>query len=202
MSDELSNFSMLELFRLEVDNQAAILNEGLLALEHGNQSAQQLEALMRAAHSVKGAARMVGNDDGVLLAHAVGKAGLFWLSGLIGGRELTTWSALQGQPLLIFAFASFLAMLIGLPRFYGIWLLLVMGLSQHLGLAEDVLDHRLNSRTVLMNPVLRFISWGLRPVNRAPPMGRTLLSSASCMKRALSSASFSGCSAATSCISE
>ena len=71
MSDELSNFSMLELFRLEVDNQAAILNEGLLALEHGNQSAQQLEALMRAAHSVKGAARMVGNDDGVLLAHAM-----------------------------------------------------------------------------------------------------------------------------------
>mgnify|MGYP000205173721 CR=1 FL=1 len=71
MSDELSNFSMLELFRLEVDNQAAILNEGLLALERGNQSAQQLEALMRAAHSVKGAARMVGNDDGVLLAHAM-----------------------------------------------------------------------------------------------------------------------------------
>jgi len=71
MSDELSNFSMLELFRLEVDNQAAILNEGLLALEHGNQSAPQLEALMRAAHSVKGAARMVGSDDGVLLAHAM-----------------------------------------------------------------------------------------------------------------------------------
>ncbi len=71
MSDGLSNFSMLELFRLEVDNQAAILNEGLLALERGNQSAPQLEALMRAAHSVKGAARMVGIDDGVLLAHAM-----------------------------------------------------------------------------------------------------------------------------------
>ena len=71
MSDELSNFSMLELFRLEVDNQAAILNEGLLALERGNQSAPQLEALMRAAHSIKGAARMVGSDDGVLLAHAM-----------------------------------------------------------------------------------------------------------------------------------
>lgn len=52
-------------------------------------------------------------------------------------------------------------MLIGLPRAYGIWLLLVMGLPQHLGLAEDVLDHRLNSRTVLMNPVLRFIYWNM-----------------------------------------
>ncbi|MDJ1006364.1 MAG: fatty acid desaturase family protein [Paracoccaceae bacterium] len=57
-----------------------------------------------------------------------------------------------------FALGSILpAMLIGLPRAYGIWLLLVMGLPQHIGLAEDVLDHRLNSRTVLMNPVLRFI---------------------------------------------
>ena len=49
------------------------------------------------------------------------------------------------------------AMLIGLPRLYGIWLLLVMGLPQHLGLAEDVLDHRLNSRTVRMNRALRFL---------------------------------------------
>ncbi|MDE0305774.1 MAG: fatty acid desaturase family protein [Albidovulum sp.] len=52
-------------------------------------------------------------------------------------------------------------MLIGLPRAYGIWLLLLMGLPQHLGLAEDVLDHRLNSRTVLMSPVLRFIYWNM-----------------------------------------
>ena len=53
---------------------------------------------------------------------------------------------------------SFLpVMLIGLPRFYGIWLSFVMGLPQHLGLAEDVLDHRLNARTILMNPVLRFL---------------------------------------------
>ena len=48
-------------------------------------------------------------------------------------------------------------LLIGLPRAYGIWLLLIMGLPQHAGLDEDVLDHRLNSRTVIMNPVLRFI---------------------------------------------
>ena len=46
--------------------------------------------------------------------------------------------------------------LIGLPRFYGIWLSFVMGVPQHLGLAEDVLDYRLNSRTIMMGPVLRF----------------------------------------------
>lgn len=53
---------------------------------------------------------------------------------------------------------SFLpALLIGLPRGYGVWLLVFYGLPQHAGLAEDVLDHRLNSRTLLMNPVLRFL---------------------------------------------
>ena len=53
------------------------------------------------------------------------------------------------------------AMLIGLPRFYGRWLLMIIGLTQHLGLDEDVLDHRLNSRTVYMNPILRFIYWNM-----------------------------------------
>jgi chemotaxis protein histidine kinase CheA len=51
---------MMELFRLEVEAQATILTNGLLALETQPQSAQELEALMRAAHSVKGAARIVG----------------------------------------------------------------------------------------------------------------------------------------------
>jgi fatty acid desaturase len=49
------------------------------------------------------------------------------------------------------------AMLIGLPTFYGAWLLIVFGITQHAGLDEDVLDHRLNSRTVMMNPVFRFL---------------------------------------------
>jgi two-component system, chemotaxis family, sensor histidine kinase and response regulator WspE len=71
MSDELGEFSMLELFRLEVDNQATILNDGLLVLEQDSQDARQLEALMRAAHSIKGAARMVDVNPGVELAHAM-----------------------------------------------------------------------------------------------------------------------------------
>ena len=32
---------------------------------------------------------------------------------------------------------------------------------QHLGLAEDVLDHRLNARTVYLNPISRFIYWNM-----------------------------------------
>lgn len=48
-------------------------------------------------------------------------------------------------------------MLVGLPSLYGRWLLVVFGTTQHAGLAEDVLDHRLNTRTVYMNPLLRFL---------------------------------------------
>ncbi len=47
------------------------------------------------------------------------------------------------------------------PSFYGAWLVLVFGTTQHLGLREDVLDHRLNTRTVYMNPILRFLYWNM-----------------------------------------
>jgi two-component system sensor histidine kinase and response regulator WspE len=49
----------------------AILNDGLLALEQHPASADQLEAMMRAAHSIKGAARIVGLDAAVHMAHAM-----------------------------------------------------------------------------------------------------------------------------------
>jgi len=50
---------------------------------------------------------------------------------------------------------------IGLPNLYGAWLQLVYGLQQHAGLAEDVLDHRLNTRTVYLNPVNRYLYWNM-----------------------------------------
>jgi fatty acid desaturase len=53
------------------------------------------------------------------------------------------------------------AMVIGLPRMYGAWHHIVTGLTQHSGLAEDVTDHRLNSRTVYMNPFSRFVYWNM-----------------------------------------
>ena len=47
-------------------------------------------------------------------------------------------------------------MYVGLPSIYGSWLIFALGLTQHAGLAEDVLDYRLNTRTVYMNPIIRF----------------------------------------------
>ncbi|MCD9020299.1 fatty acid desaturase family protein [Cohnella silvisoli] len=53
------------------------------------------------------------------------------------------------------------AMFVILPSFYGAFLLLVFGMTQHLGLKEDVLDHRLNTRTVYMNPIFRYLYWNM-----------------------------------------
>lgn len=52
-------------------------------------------------------------------------------------------------------------MLIGLPRIYGAWHMVLTGMTQHAGLADNAIDHRLNSRTVYMNPVSRFIYWNM-----------------------------------------
>ena len=52
-------------------------------------------------------------------------------------------------------------LLIGGPRVYGCWHMVMTGLLQHGGLAEDVLDHRLNSRTFYMNPVSRWLYWNM-----------------------------------------
>jgi fatty acid desaturase len=52
-------------------------------------------------------------------------------------------------------------MLVGLPRMYGAWHGIMTGLLQHGGLADNVTDHRLNSRTVYMNPASRFIYWNM-----------------------------------------
>ncbi|MDZ4094297.1 MAG: fatty acid desaturase family protein [Paracoccaceae bacterium] len=52
-------------------------------------------------------------------------------------------------------------MVIGLPRLYGAWHHVMTGLLQHGGLADNVIDHRLNSRTVYMNPISRFIYWNM-----------------------------------------
>ncbi|MGB7442033.1 MAG: hybrid sensor histidine kinase/response regulator [Coleofasciculaceae cyanobacterium] len=68
---DMGNFSMLDLFSMEVETQAIILNENLLAAEENPQSPQELESLMRAAHSIKGAARIVEIEAAVKIAHAM-----------------------------------------------------------------------------------------------------------------------------------
>ncbi|RLT18961.1 MAG: hybrid sensor histidine kinase/response regulator [Planctomycetota bacterium] len=61
----------MELFRLEAESQTAVLSAGVLAIEELERSPQTVESMMRAAHSLKGAARIVGLDPAVRVAHSL-----------------------------------------------------------------------------------------------------------------------------------
>ncbi|MDI2593996.1 hybrid sensor histidine kinase/response regulator [Pseudomonas sp. 681] len=69
--EQMRDASLLELFSLEAEAQTQVLSTGLLALERDPTQADHLESCMRAAHSLKGAARIVGVDAGVSVAHVM-----------------------------------------------------------------------------------------------------------------------------------
>jgi Na+-transporting NADH:ubiquinone oxidoreductase subunit F len=62
---------------------------------------------------------------------------------------VVAWSLVAWTPLPL--------LFVGLPTWYGTWLMVFFGVTQHAGLRENVLDHRYNTRTVYMNPVFRFL---------------------------------------------
>jgi two-component system, chemotaxis family, sensor histidine kinase and response regulator WspE len=61
---------MLDLFRVELETNTRTLESGLVTAER-DQTPERIEPLMRAAHSIKGAARIVGLNTAVTLAHAM-----------------------------------------------------------------------------------------------------------------------------------
>ncbi|SDH45824.1 MULTISPECIES: hybrid sensor histidine kinase/response regulator [unclassified Duganella] len=83
---DLSQFSMLDLFRMEADSQTQILTDGLLAMERLKDDAGAVESMMRAAHSIKGAAAIVGLEVVVQLAHGMEDA---FIAAQIGKLALT-----------------------------------------------------------------------------------------------------------------
>ena len=82
-TNDHSNLSMQELFRMEAENQIGALTSGLLELESASAdvgiqnpeirppTSDLLESLMRAAHSLKGAARIVNLTVVVQISHAL-----------------------------------------------------------------------------------------------------------------------------------
>jgi len=72
MSGEVfTDASMLEIFRAEVETHVEALTAGLLALERNPGETSQIDEMMRGAHSIKGAARIVGIDPAVRVAHVM-----------------------------------------------------------------------------------------------------------------------------------
>ncbi len=72
MSGEIfTDDSMLEIFRTEVEAHVEALTSGLLALERNPDDTSNIDEMMRGAHSIKGAARIVGIDPAVRVAHVM-----------------------------------------------------------------------------------------------------------------------------------
>jgi two-component system, chemotaxis family, sensor histidine kinase and response regulator WspE len=101
VSVDVKHLSMIDLFRLEAEGQADVLTSGLLALERDPKAAEQLEACMRAAHSLKGAARIVGLGAGVRVAHALEDCFVAAQSGRIGLKRQDIDRLLRGVDLLV-----------------------------------------------------------------------------------------------------
>lgn len=62
---------MMQIFRSEVESHSETLTNSLLALEQDPTSSATLDRMMRAAHSIKGAARIVRVNPAVEVAHAM-----------------------------------------------------------------------------------------------------------------------------------
>ena len=78
-------------------------------------------------------------------------------------RVARIWIAIFGATIFVAVVTGSVLplLLIGGPVLYGSWHYVMTGFMQHTGLADNVIDHRLNSRTVLMNPISRFIYWNM-----------------------------------------
>jgi fatty acid desaturase len=80
-------------------------------------------------------------------------------------RSLFTWARLHlaGELLIVVVSLALglwmLPVLVTLAPFYGGWLLFLVNNTQHTGLQDQVPDFRLCTRTILLNPFLRFIYW-------------------------------------------
>ena len=103
---------------------------------------------------LRNAAGIITQDEADYLPQAERVKAMFWARTFVAIH-------LAAIILAFFSWSLLPVILIGGPRIYGAWHMVMTGLLQHGGMAEDVLDHRLNSRTVLMNPVSRWIYWNM-----------------------------------------
>jgi fatty acid desaturase len=78
-------------------------------------------------------------------------------------RKARIWLAIYAAVVVIALLTGSIVplLLIGGPRLYATFMHLVYGLTQHAGMGENVLDHRLNTRTIKMCWFNRFLYWNM-----------------------------------------
>ncbi|MBF9014621.1 MULTISPECIES: fatty acid desaturase [unclassified Oceanispirochaeta] len=95
------------------------------------------------------------------------KESLFPGDGFKGRQQLINWAriTLLGHLLILGASLYFgywtIPLIVSLAPFYGSGFLYLLNPTQHKGMKGDVSDYRLNSRTILLNPFLRFLYWNM-----------------------------------------
>jgi fatty acid desaturase len=131
-------------------------------------------AVMRPPHALRTALAFVG----VLDAWDAMKSMVIYAAGIVPAAEKTFVPEMEWPKMIavariwtviylaVIGFAIFTQswlplLLVGTPRLYGAWHHVLTGLMQHGGLADNVLDHRMNSRTVYINPISRFVYWNM-----------------------------------------
>lgn len=101
------------------------------------------------------------NDEWEYLPESEVSTAIFWARVHLGIYSIVLGAVIV-MSLAGYGWAALIPiLLIGGPRVYGCWHFVMTGLLQHGGLSEDVADHRLNSRTVYMNTVSRWIYWNM-----------------------------------------
>ncbi|MEK6398554.1 MAG: Hpt domain-containing protein, partial [Terriglobus sp.] len=69
--DNFEDLSFFDMFRMEAEEHSESMQGLLLSMKEGEPNAEMLRSLMRGAHSLKGAARVIGLADIVKLTHAM-----------------------------------------------------------------------------------------------------------------------------------
>src|SRR5262245_62844339 len=102
MSSEggLEDLPLIDLFRSELETHAEVLSAALLALERSPSDTSRIDEMMRAAHSIKGASRVVGVDPAVRVAHVMEDCFLAAQKGTIGFAAADVDVLLRGVDLL------------------------------------------------------------------------------------------------------
>ncbi len=99
-SEVFTDSAMLEIFRAEVETHVESLTAGLLALERDPADTSHVDEMMRAAHSVKGAARIVGIEPAVRVAHVMEDGFIAAQKGLLTLRPTHVDVLLRGVDML------------------------------------------------------------------------------------------------------
>jgi two-component system sensor histidine kinase and response regulator WspE len=92
--------SLIDLFRSEVETHSELLSSALLALERSPGDMSRIDEMMRAAHSIKGASRVVGVDPAVRVAHVMEDCFVAAQKGTIGFSPEDVDILLRGVDLL------------------------------------------------------------------------------------------------------